>query len=853
MAGRADDSKQRTEFGVSRSANRVSRPLRVRITAYSRGTNMRHFQRTLLNAASVLLLGATLALSQPTSAFASETSHAKADDQRGLVATKGYFTLWRDAAKGRLLLGVDDFNTPFLMIHSLSSGLGSNDVGLDRGQSGDARLVEFRRIGQRVLLVESNTRFVAKSNNADEVRSVREAFAESVLWAGDIVAAPPAAGKQVLVDISSLVASDLHGIAGSLARSGQGKYSLDERRSAALADEAKTFPDNTELEGLLTFKGDGEGQFVRDVAMDAQSISLRQHLSLVRLPPAGYVPRRYHPASGAISAGYFDFAQPLSQSLDVRYQRRFRLDAAADGTVGKPIVFYVDRGAPEPVRSALIDGANWWRSAFEKAGYKDAYRVELLPEGVDPMDVRYNVIVWAHRHTRGWSYGHPIVDPRSGEIIRGAVILGSQRVRQDILIAEALLAPYDKTNAAELSQEAEQMALARLRQLSAHEVGHALGFAHNFSASRHGNGSVLDYPHPLLDLDEQGSIRLKQAYGVGVGAWDDFVVAHAYSAFAKNNEAAELAKLRADIAAAGYRYLDDQDARSPGDAEPDGLLWDFGSDSLKSFDRLLLARRRALDQFGIGVLPPDRQIGELEARLVPIYLLHRYQTEGVARLLGGVSYRYSSAADRQAGSAPVAAERQHAALLRLVKTLTAAELVLPNAVMDLMTPPASGYERGREYFTTLTAPTFDPLAAAAASSAVTMRVLFAPERLGRLAWQHSRDAAMPGIGDLMDALFAGTWKNSTTGGVPEAVQLSANWVVVDAALASLEGGKLHPQVAAQLRANLNAWQAWLAKSSGKDALSINRREAAQLIARYLADPKSVTLRALPAIPPGAPI
>ena len=494
----------------------------------------------------------------------------------------GFFDVYRDIAKGRVLLGVHALDTPFLLVTSLPWGLGSNDVGLDRGQSGESHLVEFRRAGPRLLLVEDNTKFRAVSSNADEALSVRQAFAESVLWAGDIVGERKGDDAEVVVDVGSLLTSDRHGIARRLADAKQGKYEIDDKRSAVSLADAKSFPDNTELEAMLTFKGPGDQQFVKDVAMDPRKPD-DAPASEFRALAAGRDTRRVliirrRALSASASTTTRSRSRRASTCVSSRDSGSTRpIRPRRESAVKKPIVFYLDRGTPEPVRSALLEGANWWKTAFEKAGFKDAYRVELLPEGVDPMDIRYSIITWAHRYTRGWSYGQPIVDPRTGEIIKGTVTLGSQRVRQDILIAESLLAPYDKSNATELASEAQQMALARLRQLAAHEVGHALGFAHNFAASRLGNGSVMDYPHPLLKLDADGAIGLDHAYGVGVGPWDDFLVAHAYAQFPAGQEAASLAKLRADIAKAGFRYISDPDSRAPGDAGAGWLAVGFRS------------------------------------------------------------------------------------------------------------------------------------------------------------------------------------------------------------------------------------------------------------------------------------
>jgi hypothetical protein len=787
-------------------------------------------------------------------AFADATKQAEVT--RHLVAQPGFLDVWRDADKGRVLLTIGALEQPLLMMTSLPYGLGSNDVGLDRGQGSDVRMVHFEKRGNKLFLVHRNTRFVANSSNPDERVSAVEAFASGVLWSGEILAS---AGGRHTVDISSFLLSDLHGVGQRLADTKQGAYRVDAARSAVLAEQAKSFPDNTELEAILTFAGSGEGKWVRDVAADPTALTLRQHVSFVRLPPAGFRPRTYHPASGGIDIGYYDFSTPLASSIDVRWQTRFRLEktdpTAAVSTVKKPIVFYVDRGAPEPVRTALLEGARWWAPAFEKAGFKDAYRVELLPEGVDPMDIRYNVISWVHRATRGWSYGLPVIDPRTGEIIKGAVTLGSQRVRQDILIAESLLAPYGKGDRAKAGM-AEQMALARLRQLSAHEVGHTLGFQHNFAASRHGNGSVMDYPHPLVKLDGKGGITLQDAYGVGVGPWDDFLVAHAYM----EADEAGLAKLRADTRKAGMAYVADPDARSNGSSHAEGLLWDFGPDTLATYDHLMKVRRTALDRFSFDVLPPARQAGEIEARLVPVYLLHRYQLEAVARLLGGSRYASTTAGDiqsglEQGGAAPVDALKQREALKRLSASLQAETLALPKNVLDIMQPAAMGFERSREYFASQMNTSFDPYGAAQAAAAHTVQFLLDPARLNRMAWQHARDKSQPGVTELLDAAIGATWKR---GAIPasvhagSAVQDSANWVLLDALLRTLDGNALQPAVQTEVRYAVRSLGTWL-KANAKGADARQREEAADLVRRYLADPANVKLRPLPPIPPGAPI
>ncbi|MEO8000477.1 MAG: zinc-dependent metalloprotease [Arenimonas sp.] len=786
-------------------------------------------------ALSFLLAIATLSSQAVTAAVASPAP-----------AEKIFMPVTTNQSSGAVTIDVPAWNQDLLMMVTLENALGSNDIGLDRAQNSDPRVVEFRRLGKRVLLVQKNTRYVAHSNDKDEAKAASDAFAEAVLWSGTLVE-----GSSNRIDITSLLLKDWHGVGARLQQSKQGSYSLDKDRSAVLPDEARAFPDNSDFTALLTFNGAGEGHYVQQIAADPQVLTVKQRVSFVRLPDDGFKPRTYHPASGGFSIGRYDFAQAITDNLDVRWQPRFNLQktdpTAARSRVRKPIVFYLDRGTPEPIRSALLEGVNWWKQAFDDAGFIDAFRAELAPVGMSMSDVRYNTITWTHRATRGWSYGGGLIDPRTGEIIKGYVNLGSQRVRQDLLIAESLLAPYGKNADPALMAQAKEMALARLRQLGAHEVGHALGFAHNFAASRAGNGSVLDYPHPQITLDANGNPQMLAAYNVGVGEWDKFLVAHAYGDFPADQEAGSLAKLRADIAAKGYRYASDPDSRSSNSAHESGSLWDVPGEPLNGLEQLLKIRRVALARFAEGALPPNRQLGEAERRLVPLYLLHRYQAEAVIRLIGGNNYSYGLVADSDSSSNPVAADQQKRALQAAANLISDETLSIPDSVLNVLSPPSNEYNRSPEDFDTLMDPMFDPMQAAGSATALITQFAFNPSRLNRVAFQHSRNSNSPSVDDVFDALIMHYWQTSASG-KNALLSQTRNWVLLDAALLTLDGGNLHPAVAAQWRQSLQSLSAKL-----RNAKDLQSQQAGTYIQRYLDDPSSVKLRALPTVPPGAPI
>ncbi|GHI01841.1 Matrixin [Streptomyces cellostaticus] len=747
----------------------------------------------------------------------------------------------REGGPERLLLGIRRFDEPFLLTVSLSQGVGSSELWLDRGRAGKARLAEFRRANRRVLLVVLNKHFLT-SGDAAAVRAGQESFAVSVVWSGPVLREEEGT---VVVDATGLVLYDHDRVAGHLEDEGQGEYALDAATSLPLLADSRTGPAATRLPALLTFRGPGRGAALRAVAADPRAVSVVQQLNLLRLPESPLPARRYHPASGGYGIGYADHGLAGRADIQVKVQPRFRAEPGGAG-----VVFRVDPAIPEPFRTAVVEGGNWWREAFARTGLPDAYRVEAAGPDFDPYDPAVNGVVWVHRSGRGWSLGQGLTDPRTGEILHARVRLGSQRVDQVRALGEALLAPYGRPDEAERLAAVEELVLARLRLLAAHEIGHALGFMHNFASTRHPAPSVMDYPHPRVTVTDTGELDLAHAYATGLGPWDHFLVAHAYGHFA--DEERELAGLRRAAAEAGLVYVSDEDAQGTSAAHPDGVPWVTGGDALQALETVLRVRRIALEGFSRGVLPPGRQTGELEERAVLLHLLHRHEVTAVARLVGGVRYGYAQAGDDAPGGEPVDAGTQHTALNRLAALLRTDRLGLPQAVLDVITPPAIRYVRTDQYFDTGTGRLPDPFEAVRTAVTLVTRELLDPARLGRVAWQHAADPAMPGARDVVDALLEATWLSDEEHRAAEVpgrpgVRDTADWTVLNHLLTALDTPGLPAPVRATLKAALRALAVRLRERGGEQ-----RVEAAELIASYLADPRSVRLDPLPRVPPGAP-
>ena len=732
----------------------------------------------------------------------------------GLELAEGFIDIYSSAAKGKVLARLPsadpDGDQPgvllrFIHAQRLTAGLGSNPLGLDRGWGKSGRILRFRRIGDRVIAEVENHRYRAVTSNAPERRAVSESFATSFVWSTEVVAEDDSG--RVLIDLAGLLTADALRLAQTLSRDG-GTFKRADDRSLPDAASLLVFPDNVEIDAWITFTGEEPGREIQATAADSSAVTLIQHHSFVRLPDDGYRVRQADPRTGTFALGFYDYAarldEPVVQAYAMRHRLQYNEPGKPESGVRDPLVFYIDPGAPERIRQALVEGASWWRDAFAAAGFENGFRVELLPEDAHPLDIRYNVVQWVHRQTRGWSYGGGIIDPRTGEMIKGHVILGSQRVRHDRMIFEGLAGVAAVGSGAD--DDPVELALDRIRQLAAHELGHALGFGHNFAASTNDRASVMDYPAPWIQVDDLGALDFSRAYGRGIGEWDTLVARWLYSEFAPDtDEQDRLDRIVAEAAGRGLRFVADEHGRSVATGHPFGAVWDNGADPIAELGNALAVREHALEQFAADRIAAGRPLAALRGVLVPIYLYHRYQVDAAAKSLGGLRFSYVRRGGPGERPTPVSPDDQRRALQMLLETLDPDRLDLRDEIVQMMPPSYTGYgfDPGSETLPGRTEPAFDLFTAAETAADLSLRALLNPVRAERLVAQSALDPAMPSLNEVVESVGERLLKDLANSDSPRMKTISQRLLARFAAtLMALDATGGSAQVQASARAGL---------------------------------------------------
>lgn len=770
----------------------------------------------------------------------------------GFSPMEGYFNLYWDEAEGKLYWEIDKLDSEFLYQISMGSGLGSNPVGIDRGQLRGTFVLAARRIGPKLLLEEANYRYRATSDNALEVQAVKDAFAPSVIWGFDIVAA---SDGSVLVDATDFFLRDARNVTGQIASRNQGNFSLDKSRSAIYLDNTRAYPENIEVESMLTFTSNNPGNLINSVAASGDAITLRQHHSIVMLPDDNYTPRYADPRIGTNGPTIQDYGTEIDAELRTRLVARHRLEkrdpSAARSEAVEPIVYYVDSGTPEPIKSSLITGAAWWNQAFEAAGFINAFQVRELPEGADAQDVRYNMIHWTHRSTRGYSYGGSVQDPRTGEIIKGNVNLGSLRLRQDYLMGQGLVPGFEYLETlAENNDASVNMALDRVRQLSAHEVGHTLGFPHNYLASAYGRESVMDYPAPLIEITSDGKLDLSNAYPQRIGEYDKLAVRYAYEQFPPGaDEAEELQKIVQESLDRGLIFMAHNNNNFLGAGHQYAGVWDNGENLVDHLKHEIEVRRIGLANFGPELIRNGEPISNLEFVLLPLYMHHRFQLNSAAQSIGGADYRYTVRGDGQVPFNIIDGAEQRDALETVLSTLTVEFLTLPQHILDLLPPAAYRHSQG-EAIPGRTGLLFDPLGAAEAAANLSVKSILHPARMARLV-AYGAMGDYPDLEEVIDRMLEVSWEADTPNSsyqlqVLHVIQrVTVNEMMIQAADANSSGA-----VRAVLADRLDALAEEL---EDRRSATAHESSVAADIRRWQRRPDSSTPSGALEMPPGDPI
>lgn len=689
----------------------------------------------------------------PANAPAAAPGGSIAGRTQGLVQHPGFIPVYLHARQGKILLELPGDSTRALFFLSLATGLGSNPIGLDRGADGASHVLRFDRNGERVLAVLENWSYRGAPDDADHRRTIAESFPPSTVASLPVIAEERG---RLLVDATDFFIRDWLDIAGTLQRTGQGSYALARDRSSPHAALTRAFPGNTEVDVALTFAAGGApGPIVSAIVPDGRAFTLRLHASLLPLPDAGFRPRAMDPRVGYFGITFKDFAQPIDRPLERSWAARHRLErvnpADPRSAFRSPIVYYIDRGIPEPIRSATLAGAKFWEEAFDRAGLPGGFRAELLPEGADPMDARYDVVQWENRNERGWSIGGSLGDPRTGEIVKGMARMDSHRARAAYNLYAGLMG-------ADPSPAETAFVLGRVRQVTAHEIGHTLGMAHNYIASTYERGSLMDYPPPRVRLAADGSIDVTSVYDLGPGEYDVWAVRWGYGIFPPASEADSLRAIVADGLRRGFLFLSDDDARPEFASDPRTNLWDDAATPTEFLSHQLAVRRVALARFGERNIRPGDPVATLQERLAPVYFFHRFAINSLVKTVGGMEYHFALRGDGMQATRPLSGAAQRRALSALLATLQPWELAIPDTVLTLLAPRPFGVSGGAELFGSQARPMFDELGAARTLAQSIIDAILQRDRAARLVFFATRDDDPLLLGEAIDSLVAATWR-----------------------------------------------------------------------------------------------
>jgi len=681
----------------------------------------------------------------------------------GMESREGFIPFHLDGETGRIFLEVEQLDRDFLYLNTLAAGLGTfQPTRLDRGQTGSAMVVRFERRGSRVVLVRRNVNTIASSGDPHEIQAVEESFPPSVLGAFPITERD---GGRLLVDATDFFLSDVWDVHGTARRAGMGEMRVDRDRSFIVEEHTHAFPVNTEVRAALTFTSDNPQAAWRQHAPDGRSVTLQQHHSFLELPDPPLPVRPYDPRMGVGSAVVEDYSQPLDQDYRLRSMPRWRLvpsdpEAYLRGELVdpvEPIVIHLDPGIPEPYRTAYREGAEWWNSAFEAAGFRDAFQVRDLPEGVHQMDARYSVLQIVHRTAPGPSTGNSFRDPRTGEMLKALTQMDSYRSLTNYNIFAGLL-PAFEAQGVEPQIDGVEFAMARRRQHTAHELGHVIGLPHNHVGAVQGRSSVMDYPFPLIRLDGQGRLDISQAYRDNIGYSDSLAVRVTYTWYPDTEAEREgLEALAREAIDRGHGFITGGHASSLAGSHPEAHLWWEGDDAFEGLDRAVAVRRVILEHFDERAIQPGEPMAWLNHRLAHAYLHHRYQVESVVKVVGGMRFGYSVRGDGTAPTEIIPTADQRRALEEILQVLSPAELAVPHRIVDLIPPAPPGFEERIPWIPSPGGPALDPYAMARSFAQEVVDNLLHRERMARVAAFHARDPGHLSLDEVMGALVEGSW------------------------------------------------------------------------------------------------